>query len=488
LVRSFIIVRFPKWTRWPRYVTNHIGLSTHVLDSSGLGSRFPRGFVFGAATAAYQIEGAWDADGKGESIWDAFCRVPGAIAGGERGEVACDHYRRYADDVALMAELGLSAYRFSVSWPRVLPNGTGRVNEDGLDFYDRLVDALLERGIRPFVTLYHWDLPQALQNQGGWGSPDAPGWFADYAGLVAARLGDRVRSWMTLNEPEVAAFAGHAYGVHAPGLRDWGLALSTAHHLLRAHAAAAQAIRAAADEPAVGIALNLAPCHAASDAAEDAEAARRLDGYLNRWFLDPLFGRGYPTDMVAWYGDLLPSEAVDETQGLTASLDFLGVNHYTRRIGRASADGVLRAETVTPPDATLTAMGWEVYPDGIRELLLRLQRDYGPTTIFVTENGAAFDDLVEANGSIEDDVRVRFLARYLAAVAEAIDAGVPVEGYFVWTLMDNFEWAHGTSKRFGLVRVDYPTQRRTVKASGRWYRELIGAARVARTPAQRTGA
>jgi beta-glucosidase len=446
-----------------------------TVDSAGLASRFPPGFLFGAATAAYQIEGGWDADGKGESIWDVFSRDPGAIRGGESGEVACDHYHRYRDDVTLMDELGLAAYRFSVAWPRVLPEGTGAVNEAGLAFYERLVDALLERGIRPFCTLYHWDLPHALQERGGWASRDAPAWFADYAALLAARLGDRIRHWITVNEPEVVAFAGHADGVHPPGARDPALTLRVAHQLHLAHAEATKALRAERPDCEVGIALNLAPVHPASDSPEDTAAAERLDGAHNRWFLDPVFGRGYPRDLLDWYGPLLPDGAAAEIGRVGDDLDFLGVNYYTRTVVRGGGAEPLRLTRVAVPDVETTEMGWEVYPDGLRELLLRLDRDYAPGRLYVTENGAAFGDDPDAEGYVADVARTRYLARHLAAAADAIDADVPLHGYFAWSLLDNFEWQHGTSKRFGLVFVDYETQRRTVKASGRWYADLIRA-------------
>jgi beta-glucosidase len=443
-----------------------------------LARRFPPGFLWGTATAAYQIEGGWDADGKGESIWDTFCRVPGAIETGETGETACDHYRLWEQDVDLMTELGLNAYRFSVSWPRVVPAGTGPTNVRGLDFYDRLVDALLARGIRPFVTLYHWDLPQVLQDRGGWGTREVVGWFAEYATAVAHRLGDRVHDWITINEPEVVAFAGHAHGVHAPGHRDWRLALRVAHHLLLAHAQGAAAIRGSARDPSVGIAVNLSPCEPARDDPADVAAAHRLDGHLNRWFLDPLFARGYPPDVVEWYGDLLDAEAPAAIAALEGRLDFLGINYYSRQLARADGDDPLRLERVTPPEAQLTSMGWEVYPDGLRSLLERVHRDYRPARIYVTENGAAFDDASDADGRVDDTERRDYLAAHLDAAARAVDAGVPLDGYFVWSLLDNFEWAHGTSKRFGLIRVDYDTLRRTVKASGAWYRELAGAAKA----------
>jgi beta-glucosidase len=444
------------------------------VDADRLAARFPPVFLWGAATAAYQIEGGWDADGKGESVWDAFCRRPGAIADGSDGRVACDHYARYREDVELMAELGLGAYRFSISWPRVLPEGRGRPNEAGLAFYDRLVDALLEHGIRPVATLFHWDLPLALHEQGGWESPDAPGWFADYATLVAGRLGDRIGSWITLNEPEVVVSHGYSSGVHAPGIQEPGRALRAAHGLLLAHGEGARALRAASAGARVGIALNVSPVHPSSSAAEDVEAARRRDGGLIRWFADPVFGRGYPADLVEWYGELVPTAAIDAAG---VPLDFLGLNYYTRLSVRAG-DGPLGVKGAPPTGVERTATGWEVYPDGLTEILLRMHRDYGPVELLVTENGAAFDDVPAADGSVGDEGRVRYLDVHLAAAADAIETGVSLGGYFVWSLLDNFEWAEGYSKRFGIVRVDYDTQRRTVKASGRRYADLVRAARA----------
>jgi beta-glucosidase len=421
-------------------------------------SGFPPGFLWGTATAAYQIEGAWDADGKGPGIWDAFCRIPGTIEDGSSGDVACDHYHRFEEDLDLLAELGARAYRFSISWPRVLPDGTGRVNAAGLDFYDALVDGLLARGIRPFVTLYHWDLPQALQERGGWMRDDVPSWFAAYADVVASRLGDRVHDWITLNEPQVTAFAGHAAGLHPPGLKSTGAALAAAHRLLLAHRAGADALRAADPAASVGIALNLSPAHATTP--DDEAAARLADGVHNRWFLDPLFGRGYPQDVVEHYGDLAP-RPID---GYDGTLDFLGVNYYMRHLVRASPRGY---ETIAP-EGPLTEMGWEVYPAGLTEILERVHRDYAPRAVYVTENGAAFPDAPDG----DDPERVDYLRSHFAAAADALGRGVPLAGYFVWSLLDNFEWHNGFTKRFGLVFVDYATQRRTVKSSGRFFAEV----------------
>jgi beta-glucosidase len=379
------------------------------------------------------------------------------------------------EDVELMAGLGLNAYRFSVSWPRVLPRGIGQPNVRGLDVYDRLVDLLLEHGIRPFLTLYHWDLPQALQERGGWGSPDAPKWFAEYASVVASRVGDRVRDWTTLNEPQVFAFAGHLAGHHAPGLTDWRLALRVVHHALLAHRTAADALRSLLRGPRIGIALDLHDCHPLTRLPDDEAAAVRMDGSQNRWFLDPLFGRGYPRDLVAAYGSLLPRGAVDAMHHYHGRLDFLGLNYYSPYRVEASSELPLRAALVEPAVPERTAMGWEVRPVGLRQVLERLAREYGPPALYVTENGAAYDDEPDASGLVDDEDRRSYFDRHVAEAARAVQAGVPLEGYFAWSLLDNFEWAEGYDKRFGLVRVDFPTQTRTVKASGTWYRGLIAA-------------
>jgi beta-glucosidase len=434
---------------------------------------FPEGFALGTATAAYQIEGGVRSDGRGESIWDRFSHTPGKIERGETGDVASDHYYRWAEDVGLMADLKLNAYRFSVAWPRILPQGSGTVNPAGLDFYDRLVDALLDRGIEPFVTLYHWDLPQALQDAGGWPERFVVDLFADYAAVVVRRLGDRVRQWITLNEPWVFSFVGYWEGRHAPGLMDLSAALQAAHHSLLAHGKAADVIRAnSRTEPQVGIALNLNHVEPVSDRPADRDAARRFDGYVNRWFLDPLFRGRYPEDMLDFWGDRAPDIQPDDLADLPQRLDFLGINNYTRSV-IGEGPGLPAQVKVYPPRGKVTEMGWEVYPDALYEVLSRVNRDYGPRSIYVTENGVAFPDVLPPSGVVDDPERIEYLHDYLFAAQRAVEEGVPLHGYFVWTLMDNFEWAHGFSKRFGLIYVDYPTQARFVKGSGHWYRQMI---------------
>lgn len=435
--------------------------------------QFPKGFLWGAATASYQIEGAWNEGGKGESIWDSFSHRPGTILNGDTGDVACDHYHRWQEDVELMVHLGLHAYRFSIAWPRIVPHGVGSVNPAGLDFYDRLVDALLDRGIKPFVTLYHWDLPQALQDVGGWPNRDLVGHFADYATAVVRRLGDRVRHWITFNEPWVFAFLGYFTGDHAPGLTDLAAAFQAAHHSLMAHGAAADAIRADGDaETQVGITLNLAHVDPASDSQADLEAAHRFDGYLNRWFLDPLFHGHYPEDMLTLLGDLAPQGKADDLIGLPARMDFLGINNYSRSVVGYQQDPPLNMAFHSPEGSQYTEMGWEVYPDGLYKLLMRVHRDYGPRCIYITENGAAFPDVFQ-DGVVNDRDRIEFLRSYILAACRALEEGVPLEGYFVWSLLDNFEWGYGYSKRFGIVWVDFETGERTPKQSARWYSEVI---------------
>jgi beta-glucosidase len=434
---------------------------------------FPPGFVWGVATSAYQIEGAVAEDGRAPSIWDTFCRVPGAVARGEHGGVACDHYHRWRDDLDLVAGLGLSAYRFSIAWPRVLPHGRGRVNEAGLDFYDRLVDGMLERGLAPYATLYHWDLPQALQDVGGWESRETVTAFADYADVVARRLGDRVATYATLNEPWCSAHLGYATGEHAPGVRDRRQSLLVAHHLLLAHGTAIPALRAAAPSAQHGIVLNLWPIDGASDRADDLSAARRYDGFANRWYLDPLFRGTYPDDTWDGYGSDVPKVSEGDLAVIAAPIDFLGVNYYARTVVRDDPDAPFpRAAGVHVPGEH-TEMGWEVVPDGLTRLLVRLQREYAPKAMYVTENGAAYRDDQWRDGAPDDADRRAYLEGHVGAVGSAIAAGANARGYFAWSLMDNFEWAHGYDKRFGIVHVDLATQVRTPKASARWYAEFV---------------
>lgn len=436
----------------------------------------PADFTWGAATAAYQIEGAVAEDGRSPSIWDTFSHTPGAVAGGDTGDVACDHYHRWPEDIALMKQLGLGAYRFSIAWPRVVPGGDGPVNKAGLDFYDRLVDGLLDAGITPFATLYHWDLPQALQDRGGWPSRETAEHFAAYASVVTERLGDRVKDWATLNEPLCSAWIGHLEGRMAPGLTDIGAAVHASYHLHLGHGLAVQAIRAASPDARVGIVNNLSPIEPATDRPEDHAAAARADGHTNRWWLDPIHGRGYPQDMLDLYGVELPERAGD-LETIAAPLDWLGLNYYFRQIVTADPTGPLpHAQPIYLPEARHTAMDWEVHADGLEHLLLRLTEEYGAARIHVTENGSAYPDVVRADGTIDDPERVRYLEEHVAACARAARQGAPVAGYFAWSLMDNFEWAYGYDKRFGLVRVDYATQRRTIKGSGHRYAEIIRSA------------
>jgi beta-glucosidase len=437
--------------------------------------RFPQGFVLGAATASYQIEGAARADGRGESIWDRFSHSPGRVKGGDTGDVACDHYHRYREDVALMAELGLDAYRFSVAWPRVLPAGTGPVNEPGLDFYDRLVDELLRRGITPFVTLYHWDLPQALEDAGGWPVRATAEAFARYARIVAERIGDRVRHFATFNEPLIVSDHGYRLGSHAPGRTEPEAALAAAHHLLVAHGSAVGEIRTAAPGASVGIVLNLEPQHPATAHPLDVEAAGVAHDQVNRWFLDPVVGRGYPEDGARAWGWRREEIRPGDPDLVAAPIDFLGVNYYFRSIVRSP---VLRGLDEQPDEPERTAMGWEVYPAGLVEVLEFAASRTGDLPIYVTENGAAFP--VDEVDPSRDPDRVRFLRRHLAAAQEAIERGVPLRGFFVWSLLDNFEWAQGYGPRFGIVHVDYGTMERRVRDSGRFWASV---AREGRLPA-----
>jgi beta-glucosidase len=442
-------------------------------------SSFPSDFIWGAATASYQIEGAAHEDGRGESVWDRFCATPGKVRAGDTGEVACDFYHRYPDDVKLMRELGLDAFRFSIAWPRVVPSGRGAVNEQGLDFYDRLVDELLANEIEPFATLFHWDTPQALEDEGGWTDRATAEAFAEYAEVVAGRLGDRVHNWITHNEPWVHAWIGHAWGEHAPGRTSERDAVVAAHHLLLSHGWAVDAIRRASSGARVGITLNLAHAYPASETPEDEAAAYQVDGEGNRWFLDPIFRGSYPADLLE-RNEIVASFVQDgDLEAISAPLEFLGVNNYFRFVVSASAEGPRMERN---PEAQHTEMGWEVYPEGLRRLLVRVATDYAPPAIYITENGAAFGDVRVHDGSVHDPERTSYLETYITAVSNAIAEGAPVKGYFVWSLLDNFEWAYGYSKRFGIVYIDFPTLERVPKDSFYWYRDLLGSRHGAPRP------
>jgi beta-glucosidase len=448
-------------------------VTTHARDSQN--GAFPTDFAWGVATAAYQVEGAVAEDGRGESIWDRFCATEGKVRNGDSGEVACDFYHRHRDDVALMQELGVNAFRISIAWPRVVPEGRGAVNQAGLDFYDRLVDELLAAGIDPFVTLYHWDLPQTLEDRGGWPNRDTVDAFAAYVEAVVARLGDRVEHWITVNEPRVASWLGYGWGMHAPGRTSERDALAAAHHLLLAHGRAVEILRREAPEADVGITLDVFPVYPASDDPSDVAAARHFDGFHNRWFLDPIFRGAYPADLVEHFGPNAPRVEDGDFSLIAAPLDFMGVNYYRREVVAHGENG---ARTVHMPDSDYTDMGWEVSPDGLYDLLLTLRDDVGPKAIYVTENGAAFGDLRAHDGSVRDPERRDYLEEHIEAIGRARAAGVPIAGYFVWSFLDNFEWAHGYGKRFGIVYVDYPTLARIPKSSFYWYRDFIAAAKA----------
>jgi beta-glucosidase len=427
--------------------------------------------VWGAATSSYQIEGAVAEDGRGTSIWDTFCATPGKVLNGDSGAVACDFYHRYPQDIELMRELGVEAFRFSIAWPRVVPEGRGAVNAAGLDFYDRLVDALLAAGIRPFPTLYHWDLPQPLEDAGGWRSRATAEAFAEYTEGVVRRLGDRVHDWTTHNEPFCTAWLGHVVGVHAPGLRDVGAGVAAAHHVLLSHGLAVDVVRRECPDARVGIVFDVWPVHPASDDPRDADAARATDGERNRLFLDPVLRGTYPEETLAALGAGPPVE--DGDLAVTSRpIDFVGVNNYSRTVVRAGADGG-RPVTEVPDGAPVTAMGWEIYPDALYEVLVRLHREYGVGSLYVTESGAAFDDRRGADGRVDDPDRVSYLQGYVDAALRARADGVPLDGFFVWSLLDNFEWAEGYSKRFGIVYVDFETLERVPKSSFRWYRDRV---------------
>jgi beta-glucosidase len=452
---------------------------------------FPKGFVWGSATSAYQIEGAVNEDGRGESIWDRFAKSePTRIKDGSNGDLACDHYHRWREDIALMKKLGMAAYRFSVAWPRILPKGrvaAGAVNARGLDFYSRLVDGLLEQEIEPYLTLYHWDLPQTLQDEGGWAHRATAEAFVEYADVVSRHLGDRVKYWITHNEPWCSGLLGHQKGIHAPGLRDWGVALAACHHLLLSHGWTVPVLRrncrVAGRDPEIGITLNLSPVMPASPSAEDADACRHHDGWMNRWFLEPLFRAAYPADMVRDYtsrgylGEAgMSFVRPDDLRQIAAQTDFIGINYYHRAVTRsdkiAEEDNLPRT-VPTPQPSDCTDIGWEVYPDGMFQVLMRVHLEYRPPKMLITENGAAYSEAPDAAGRVADAKRVHYLRDHLVAAQRAIQAGAPVAGYFAWSLLDNYEWDQGYAQRFGITWIDYTTQERIPKDSAFFYRQVI---------------
>ena len=438
---------------------------------------FPEDFLWGTATSAYQIEGSPTADGAGKSIWHRFSHTPGNTYLDQTGDVACDHYRRYKDDVALMHELGTNAYRFSIAWGRIFPEGTGRVNKKGIDFYSRLVDELLKRGIKPNCTLFHWDLPEALDDRGGWLNRDIAEWFGDYAGTMFDALGDRVEMWSTLNEPWVVTDGGYLTGVLAPGHANLFEAPVATHNLMRAHGMGVERFRSsnAAKKGKIGIAINLAPKYPASQSPEDIDAARREDVYMNRQYLDPIFLGHYPKEMTEIFGEAWPEWSADDMRLIRQPIDFLGINYYTRNVTRYYRDVLpLRSRDIPRPQHITTETGWEVFPEALTQILVWVTERYGKTPIYITENGAAFyDPPTPIDGRIEDPLRVEYYRQHLRAAHDALRKGVNLKGYFAWSLLDNYEWALGYSKRFGIVHVDYATQQRTIKSSGRYYSEVI---------------
>ena len=435
---------------------------------------FPEDFIWGSATSSFQIEGATDEDGRGESIWDRFCEKPGAISDKTNGKVACDHYHRYKDDVALMSELKLAAYRFSIAWPRIFPNGGGAVNSKGLDFYDRLVDELLSANITPFATLYHWDLPQALEAKNGWVNRDTAHYFVDYTHTVVEKLGDRVASWATLNEPFVSASLGYRTGDHAPGRTSLNDSFAAAHHLLLAHGMAMPVIREHAPNSQAGIVLNFTPSFPYSDSEEDIKANEATDAFENRWYVEPIAGKGYPQRGVELLGWEQKEIQAGDLETIATPIDFLGVNYYTRQTRRAGS-------TPAPQTLPVTDMGWEIYPQGINELLTTLHQRHQFKQYFITENGAAMPDKADASDNVDDQDRIDYIHDHLQQVHLAMSDGVPVKGYFAWSLFDNFEWAFGYSKRFGIVRVNYDTLERTPKASARWFSQVADTAVLSRS-------
>jgi len=443
--------------------------------------RFPDDFVWGVATSAQQIEGGRNSGGRGDSVWDRYALQDGAIEDGSDPFRACDHYNRWRDDIELLSWLGVGAYRFSTSWSRIMPKGNGAPNTAGLDFYDAFVDTLLAAGIEPFITLNHWDMPAELMKSGGWASRETVGAFVEYAAATSERLGDRVRHWATHNEPWCIATLGYEEGCHAPGHKDPAEALLAAHHLLLSHGLSADVVRRNASDAEVGIVLNVSPAWPHSDSDEDREAARRFDGLFNRWFLDPIYRGQYPIDAVEdrarrghIEGGVLPFVQEGDMDAIRTPIDYLGANYYSRTAVKAGPNGDPVGAPLVPKEE-LTEMGWEVYPDGLTDVLRRITDDYAPASIYVTENGIALPDEADDADRVDDPRRVAFIRDHLLAAHRAVDAGVPLKGYFHWSLMDNFEWGNGYTKRFGLFRVNFDTCSRTPKTSAHWYRDAVGA-------------
>jgi beta-glucosidase len=442
---------------------------------------FPQNFAWGAATASYQIEGSWNKQGKGESIWDRFSHTHGNVKNGDTGDVADDHYRLWKKDIRIMKQIGLQAYRFSISWPRILPKGRGQVNQKGLDFYSKLVDALLEATIKPFITLYHWDLPQALQDEGGWEERSTAEAYVEYADIISNTLGDRVKNWITHNEPAVVAWCGYDNGEHAPGFKDLAKAIPVSHHVLLSHGWAVSIIHRNSPNAEIGITLNIGWKMTGSNSAADLKLAREDDGKWFRWFADPLYGRGYPSDMIEYFSKLgaLPNGfdfvQAGDMDALSTPTDFIGLNYYGRQFARSDDPNNEPQVNFRQPRTleSWTEMGWENYPDGLTGILNRVYFDYQPLKIYVTENGASYSTPPDENGNVPDVHRTNYLKTHFAAAHRAIQAGVPLAGYFVWSLLDNFEWAHGYSQRFGIVWVNFETQERILKDSAKWYKTVI---------------
>lgn len=438
--------------------------------------KFPEKFVWGTATASYQIEGGVKEGGRGETIWDRYAHIPGNVYNNDHGDVACDYYHRYKEDIQLMKSMGMKAYRFSIAWSRILPDGVGRINEEGIQFYQNVIDELKAAGIEPYITLYHWDLPQKLQDRGGWANDDSPKWFLEYAKAVFSAYSKQVKYWITLNEPYCTAFLGNYEGRQAPGLRDFSTALKVSYNLYRGHGEVVRYFRENVKTGEIGITLNLMGRLPFSNSKEDVEAAKRADGYLNRWFIEPIMLGKYPEDMVKWYkeqGVIVPEVSSEDLELMSQKLDFLGLNYYNDFYVKKSNKWPLHFAIENPTGVQVTDRAWPITEDGLKNMLLRLKNEYGVERIFITENGASFLDIVEVDGQVHDSGRRDYLRRHLLKVHEAIEAGVNVEGYFEWSFCDNYEWGFGYSSRFGLVYIDFETQERIVKDSGKYYSEII---------------